>query len=450
MGKPRSLFTPRTWPLALLALMVAALPGAAGAQQPAPASAKPVVAQWQRFSTGQLNIDETVGLAYSPRGALFVAWSRTRPSANLDDLLVTSFPARGPDTHDIVTGWTSIGGASLVQANGSYRVFFDGIKTTLPGEKLFGLITASKRGQFAPWNLQPGPAATQDYAYARNPVAGIRGKEWLEAWPSNIDVDLHYGLDPSTEIIHLHPDNQNPPNQPKCCSIQPNIVTGKLWVDRGLNSGFVDVNVIGWCTSTPGSEGIYISAGLREGRFRVPETRGSACDETEKVPLATTPAIPPPSPDQPGSDARFYTAAVIHRVVPRSHVDANVLQVYRLSREPSPTTDLRAMDIEPANLGVDIVHPSIASGEDGRVYAAWVVRTRGGKETLYVRRTAPGFGAKEDTVKVPLPPRFDTVEDLDIGVPVGCHGVDIIARVTRLTSDRSLWRTHITYPACTG
>jgi hypothetical protein len=168
-----------------------------------------------------------------------------------------------------------------------------------------------------------------------------------------------------------------------------------------------------------------------------------------KVPLAATKPVPPPEPGGVASSSRVLIGAVIHRA--RATTAENVFRVYELDDDYrlSHNARVRTMAVVAADLGAEILRPAIAAADDGRVYSAWIARTKDGAEKLMVRRTAPQFGDKEAPFEVPLPAGYSTVKDLDLSAPPGCSGIDIVARIARPTGGGlALFRTHVTFGAC--
>lgn len=148
--------------------VLAALGSVSATRAGEPQGDGPGSSPWSRFSIGDLSLGEAIGLARTPGDDLVVGWARTANGA--DDLMLTRFGSGSVGrTARVTTGWTNIGGVSVVVVRDNVRLFFNGQHSTAPGELLVGLITAAKRTLGSPWHT--ALVATEGQAYGRTPVA---------------------------------------------------------------------------------------------------------------------------------------------------------------------------------------------------------------------------------------------------------------------------------------
>ncbi len=383
--------------LAVLVLpLLAALPGAAGAQHPAGR-------EWTRLTatTGK-NIEEAVA-ARTSDGTLHVLWLR-KHGANLD-LMHTALDPQGhvagpPST--VLDNWAGITNPALVVEGGKLRALFGGQRSLASNDPYSGgsLYTAVSGDSGATWTLQPGAHAASTSVYA-SPTAATVSKDGtvVSAWAISFALDAHVGLDPHQHDLIL---------DKRCCAYQPALATD-------AQSGQV---VLAWYSNVSKANGLYAETLL--------PAQGSAVYVPGSATETRTDSL---SADQRVGLAARRGAGGVYVGYCSGYPTCRTVNVWRYeAAEP--------MVVEHAS-GARLVN--LTAGPEGRLWVMWM---RSGH--LYAARSnraATRFGRAVTVV----PPR-GTSSIWKVGGEGSLGPLDLLASMSVASQGLATWHTRVLPP----
>lgn len=376
--------------------------------------------RWDRITTQEQSSVSQIGLLRTQDGVLHVAWQREAgPTGNLFHTAVRASGELGATT-PIVTGWAGMGDAALVpEAGGGIRLFFNGTRTTITGEPLFGLNTATAPPDGSSWSLAPASIFTGDFAYARTPAAALAPDGTpFQAWYSVGQTVVHRGLSPDTPTFPYGSD-------------APNSFRQNLAADSSSGRMFV-----AWCSFGREPTGVFVQ--------EVNTASGAPAGGSQKLPGSTTAFQ--------GAD---HSTCNLERTPSRMPLVARVgggLYVAGAAGYPSLTRVLvwrlspagsLVQTIPVASSGQNHTAIAIAAAPDGTLVVGWA-ESGPGPAVVHLRRSDETGAVFGSPVAVRPPAGAVDLPNLDLAAQT--DRVDVVGRFGTATGTVDLWHTQASPP----
>lgn len=367
--------------------------------------------KWDRVTDpGGRNIDQ-VARQRTADGTLHVAWVHEQGGkASLFHTPITAAGSVGATT-PIQTDWASMSSVPdlVLNADGSLRAFFGGIRTTNSDETNDELSTATAPPSGAAWTLAPGnvtPGGASAYASDVGATTLPDGTP-LESWGgTGAGVFVHRGLSPDT------PNHAYQSQLGGCCGYGPDLA-----VDSATGAPF-----IAWYSNASDNFGVFVQA--------VDPASGAPVGSPQLMPGTVTTFNGSPNSSQmlartpitarPGEPGVFVA-------YPGGYPTATRVLVWQVGGK------LRVLDDSKVDHLV-----GIAADPQGRIWGIWA--TRGSQPAVFARRSNLAATKWGPRLPAGAPKGADTIHKIDGDAQSG--RLDLLALFSS-TGSTATWHSQL-------
>jgi hypothetical protein len=348
-------------------------------------------------TTDQLNTSDLASLARTSDGTLHIAWHRRVVASSTYDLLTTPVTRTGAvgASVPVVSGWSSIGGPSLLASGKALSIFWSGPRTLVTGDPQDGLDMATSGDGGATWAVDPNAVAQGDFVSARDASVTNVGGTFLQSWYAGRETVVHAGLDKTTPNLRGYGDGAN-----------------QSMASDGERA------VVAWCTGVQGPNGVFVATvapftGTALGApALMPDstvTRGGVaetfCPASSRVPLVAR------------TGGGYYVAA--------TDADRHAVRVWHVGAKASTTVAAGTSFKQ---------YLALAGAPKGRLWVGWMEDSK-----LKLRRSNRAATEFGPTLTLPGPPGEGGVSQLDLSG--SDDRVDAVARTQAGDGTVALYHT---------
>jgi hypothetical protein len=327
---------------------------------------------------------EQVAHARTADGTLHTAWARTIGRQSLFHAPIAPNGQVGTATA-IQDDWASINSVPdlVLDADGSLRVFFGGLRTTNSDETNDELNTATAPAAGDPWTLQVGNV-TDGGAAAYGSDTGattLADGTSMQSWGgTGAGVFVHRGLSPTS------PNFAYQSQLGGCCGYSPDLAA-----DSASGALF-----IAWFSNVTGNEGVFVQAvdPASGAPVATPQVMPGTVTNFNGTPASSQQLARTPITGRPGQPGVFVA-------YPGGYPTTTKVLVWQVGGK------LRVLDSSSTNHVV-----GISAAPDGRLWVVWA-SSGGAKPRVFARRSNVAATAWGPAVSAGAPSGADSAYKID-------------------------------------